>query len=153
MAVVKEVRSQRYNEILNLGVSRTEVSVGVHESEGGKLYEDGKSILDVAEAAEFGLGQPQRSWLRGFFDEYREEILRIEAIELQKVLEGTQTQDMAAERIGLWIQGSIQRRIRNRIDPPNAKVTIEKKGSDVPLIDHGIFRSAILAYYKGKQIP
>jgi hypothetical protein len=116
------------------------------------LYEDGTTVSQVAENAEFGLGQPQRSWLRGFFDEHEDEVKRIETAEMQKYVLGEQDFDTACERIALWIQGGIQRRIRNRISPANAEVTIKAKGSDVPLIDHGVFRSAILSYYNGRRV-
>jgi hypothetical protein len=50
---------------------------------------------------------------------------------------------MAYGRIGMVAVGDVQRRIVQRIPPPNAPSTIAKKGSDVPLIDTGRLRQSV----------
>lgn len=104
------------------------------------------TVADVAEWAEFGIGQPQRSWLRAWVDSNEGLINdRIDA-ETRKVLEGKQTQAQALKRIGVWLQGELQQNIANHPDngfQANAASTIAKKGSSTPLIDTGQLRSSI----------
>lgn len=101
------------------------------------------TVADVATWAELGLGQPQRSWLRGYIDANDNEIQKVIKRELRKVQQDKQSLRKAMDRIGVWLVGEIQERISNGIAPANAPSTIEKKGSSTPLIDTGQFRSSI----------
>jgi hypothetical protein len=101
------------------------------------------TVADVAAWAELGLGQPQRSWLRGYIDTNGREIQKVIKRELNKVQKDKQSLRRAMDRIGVWLVGEIQDRIANGIAPANAPSTIEKKGSSTPLIDTGQFRSSI----------
>lgn len=107
-----------------------------------------KTLLEVAVINEFGReGVPKRSFLRGWVDQNRKQIR--DQIVKTLVLDVKQSglENLMLTRtlglIGAWGQGQIQEFISNRIPPPNAPYTIEKKGSDVPLIDTGQLRSAI----------
>ena len=128
------------------------VTVGVHDNEALRQYEGGQTVKDIAEAAEFGLGQPTRSWLRGWFDENETQIQAQLERQLTFAVERGHSREWAAERVAIWAQADIQRRIRNGIDPPNAPETVHKKGSSVPLIDTGLFRSSVLAYIEGRRV-
>lgn len=152
VTVIREKTDPRYAKILELFEAKGEFTVGVHGSEGSESYADGPTIADIAEAAEFGLGQPMRSWLRGWFDESKSEIESVLQSQFEQAVKKGESFDWAAERVALWCQASIQRRIRNGISPPNAPETIAEKGSSTPLIDTGVFRSAVVAYFKGKQV-
>ena len=101
------------------------------------------TVADVARWAEFGIGQPQRRWLGGWIDENRDALLERARIESRAVIAGDRTKPEALARLGLWIQGGIQQRIANGIEPPNAESTVERKGSSTPLIDKGQLRSSI----------
>jgi hypothetical protein len=118
------------------------VTVGVHSDAGGG-YEGGASVLDVATMAEFGIGQPQRSFVRAWAEEHKDDanasIRRI----AQGVVAGKLDERSALEQLGLWAVGSMQARISAGIEPPNAPSTIAKKGSSTPLIDKGQLRSSI----------
>ena len=48
-----------------------------------------------------------------------------------------------AEKIGLLVQGIIQRQIVLLRDPPNAQSTIDAKGSSNPLINLGFMRQSV----------
>lgn len=121
------------------------VRVGVIGADGSKGYADGGdvTVLDVATWAEFGIGQPRRSWLRDWIELNKDEVRERLKIETRAVMAGKRTRDQALARIGVWIVGQIQKRIADGIAPANAPSTIEKKGSDTPLIDTGQFRSSI----------
>lgn len=129
--------------------ARPHVRVGVLEAEGAKQHgADDLTVADVARWAEFGIGQPQRSWLRGTVAARRAQIEERMRIESRAVLEGKRTQEQALSRLGVFIVGLIQERIAAGIDPPNAQATIDRKGSSTPLIDTGQLRSSITSQYR-----
>ncbi len=101
------------------------------------------TVGDIATLHEFGIGQPERSFIRAWADE---ESGKIE-IALRKVAESVirGKYDLATglERVGALFAASIQARIAGGIAPANAPSTIAKKGSSTPLIDQGILRSSI----------
>lgn len=151
--VTSRTDTPRLERTLRFLEARGVITTGVHGDEGEQLHDsEGVSIADVASFAEFGLGQPQRSWLRAWFDENSHRLEAMLAKQLQAAMTAGESFEWAMERTALWMQADIQRRIRNRISPPNAASTIARKGSSTPLIDTGVFRSAILSYFEGKPI-
>lgn len=118
------------------------VTVGIHSDRGS----DQKGLLtvaDIATWAEFGLGQPQRSWLRDWVTEQQGDIHKaIRSLGLA-VIKGPLDAPQAIEQLGLLLKAKIQERISNGIYPENAASTIAKKGSSTPLIDTGQFRSSV----------
>lgn len=123
---------------------RLVAEVGILGEDGERPYGEGDiTVALVAQWAEFGLGQPMRSWLRGWADEEAAEIEARISEETRAILEGTRTQRQALDRLGVWAVGRIQARIARGIDPPNAESTIARKGSSVPLIDTGQLRSSV----------
>lgn len=120
------------------------VSIGILEADGAKEYQDGVTVADVAEWAEFGTEtEPERSFLRAWFDENQDQIRQQIAKLMPAVVRGSRTKAQVLELVGLWAVGQIQQRIATSIPPPNAPSTIEKKGSSTPLIDTGTMRSSI----------
>jgi hypothetical protein len=119
------------------------VEVGILGAEARREEGDGVTVADVASWAEFGLGQPRRSWLVDWIEANGAALAERTRIESRAVIAGERTKAQALGRLGLWIQGKIQQRIANGIDPENAESTIRKKGSSTPLIDKGQFRSSI----------
>lgn len=148
---VKSRTSPRYSQVVDFLKSKGEITTGVHASE-GEAPDGEVTVAEIANAAEFGLGQPQRSWLRAWFDENRSEIEAMLAKQLRIALAENKGFDWAANRVALWLQADIQKRIRNGIAPENHPLTIEKKGSSTPLIDTGIFRSSVVSYFKGQRV-
>ena len=127
---------------------RRNVDVGVLGSKASRPHQGdaGISVADVAEWAEFGMGQPQRSWLRAWVDANEDLINERIDNEMEAVLRGHRTADEALKRIGVWLQGECQLNIANFPDngfAPNAPSTIRQKGSSVPLINSGQLRSSI----------
>lgn len=101
------------------------------------------TVADVGTIHEFGLGVPQRSFIRGWYDESQEENKRIVSVLQKQVLRGEVTQEVALNRFGLKCVGDIQRRIVAGIEPALAQSTIDKKGSSTPLVDTGQLRASI----------
>ena len=129
------------------------ITVGVHAKEGAEAHEGGPAgvtLADVATWNEFGAGTtPERSFIRAWFDENQPRIKEAIRRLLTQVIEGKISEDIALERLGLWMQGEIQKKIAAGIPPPNAARTIEKKGSDKPLVNTGQLRAGITFEVEG----
>lgn len=101
------------------------------------------TVGEIASVHEFGLGVPERSWLRGWIDENRSMIQADLRRGMQRVIEGKLTKEQVASILGVKYVGEIQKRIAQGIEPPNHPDTVKRKGSSKPLIDTGQLRSAI----------
>lgn len=111
--------------------------VGVDDS-------DGDDLPDIAERNEFGDGHvPERSFLRATVDANRDNYLReLADAEDAYIIDGV-SPEHALDALGQSVVEDIQDRITAHIDPPNAPSTIERKGSDTPLVDTGRLFNAI----------
>lgn len=128
------------------GKRRTEVTIGIHAADGKAPHTGskfGETVLDIATAHEFGLGVPQRSFLRAWFDENRQQINEAIKRMALSVLKGKRTRKQAIELLAQSFVGQIQKRIAAGIPPPNSPATIAAKGSSKPLIDTGQLRTSI----------
>ncbi len=123
-------------------MGKMSVSVGILEGPGAAPHGD-TTVLDVATINEFGLGVPERSFLRGWYDENQQRAAEAMQRLLLSVVQGQRTKEQALNLFGLWVQGEIQKRIAAGIAPANAESTVAKKGSSTPLIDVGQLRSAM----------
>lgn len=124
---------------LRLGVQGKEASL-VHKDAKGKAATVGK----IAEIHELGLGVPVRSWLRGWVDENKDTIIADSKAALQLVIMGKFTRKQALDLLGVKWVAAIQKRISDGgWAEPLSALTIKRKGSSKPLIDTGLFRSAI----------
>ena len=144
------------NAVLRLYQSgaKDTIDVGVLGSKGEREKGDGVTVADVAEWAEYGIGQPQRSWLRGWIDQNEELIQARIDREMREVIKAKRTKAQALKRIGVWLQGELQMNIANFPDnglKPNAESTIAAKGSSTPLIDTGQLRSSISHRVNGDE--
>jgi hypothetical protein len=101
------------------------------------------TVAQLAEIHEYGLGVPQRSWLRGYLDENTPEINRVRSALWRQMIDLKISTETAANRLGAYLVGGIKKRIAAGIAPPNAPSTVRRKGSSKPLIDTGQLRSAI----------
>jgi hypothetical protein len=121
------------------------VKVGILAAEGSESANKspGLTVIDVATFNEFGLGVPERSFVRGYVDE-NENLIRNDIKKLALlIVQGKKTTEDALGLLGMKVQGEMQKRISEGIDPPNAPSTIAKKGSSKPLIDTGQLRASI----------
>lgn len=126
------------------------VRVGVIGDDADEEYDDtGVTVAMVGEWAEFGIGQPQRSWLRAWIDENKNEIRKVATVLQRNVIKGRMTERQANAALGEWAAAKIRDRIAKGIAPPNAESTIAKKGSSTPLINFGQFRSSITSQVDG----
>lgn len=120
------------------------VEVGILEADGGKAHGGGVTVADVATFAEFGTEtEPERSFLRAWFDEHEDDVRQQIARLAPSVVHGGRTPEQVLELVGLWAVGEIQKRIAQGVPPPNAPSTIAQKGSSTPLVDTGVLRSSV----------
>ena len=142
-------------EVRQLEASLPDVTVGIHGAEGGSApYPDGESIADIAETHEFGLGVPQRSFIRAWFDEVGEaRFVKAISAEVEAALAARTSALAAMRRVALTFQADIQDRISAGIDPPNAPSTIARKGGfDTPLVHRGHLKAAVIAKVGGTKV-
>lgn len=122
---------------------RMNVKVGVQGSDATKPHGP-VTVVDIAAIHEFGLGNnPERSWLRAWFDENQGEATAKLRSGMQNVIAGKISIETLGRALGLWAQTSMQARIAAGISPGLAAETIARKESSTPLIDTGVFRSSI----------
>jgi hypothetical protein len=121
------------------------LQVGINEAEGDQTHEGSDlTIAEIGEVHEFGLGVPRRSFIADWSDE-REEEHRAQIRKIARAVCSGKlpSWEMGLARLGVLYVAEIQKRISDGIEPPLAQVTIDRKGSSTPLIDHGILRSSI----------
>jgi hypothetical protein len=130
------------------------VSVGIHAAEGaeGKQEPDGPArttLIEVAEAHEFGLGVPPRSFVAGAVDDNEGELQAKLVAGMQAAAKNGRSPEQTLERFGLYVVGVMQQRIADGIPPGLYKAGIENRkrhGQDppyIPLILTGQLRSSI----------
>lgn len=86
---------------------------------------------------------PERSFLRSTFDESEEKIADIATNLISRVIALEMDAQSAMEKIGQFMVGEIQKKMRSVDSPPNHPLTTERKGSSNPLIDTGRLRQSI----------
>lgn len=148
MATVRDTDrgyAKRRKAILEAGAGPTVTYVGVLGAKADKEHADsGLTVGELATLHEFGLGVPERSFLRAWFDQDREKIVEALRAAHKQVLLGKLTPRRAAEILGMRFAGQVQQFISDgRVKPPLTEQTIKKKQSSVPLIDTGQLRSSI----------
>lgn len=131
------------------------VLVGIHADDGAEAASGGagQTVVAVASFHEFGLGVPQRSWLRAGIDENRGEINKLTRRLGRAIISNRRrlSANRALDLLGLDIVAKLQARIRAGIPPENAPKTIEAKGSSVPLIDTGQMIQSITSRVTGRR--
>lgn len=113
------------------------VNVGVPE---GKHEEDGTPVAMVAAVHEFGSpsqGIPERPFLRVAIQRNRQRLIRLNRINLVKMLRGQIGVEQALGQLGEMGKGDVQTEIRTGDFTPLKDATIKRKGSSKPLIDTG----------------
>ena len=122
----------------------TYVLVGIQGSEGTAQHgADGLTNIELGTLHEFGVGVPQRSFIRTTIDDSRKHLSNLLAKLGQRVVMGELPEAAALGAVGEQAVGLIKQRIASHIPPPLAAETIARKGTDVPLIEHGTLISSI----------
>ena len=117
-----------------------EVQVGFQSDQ---KYEDGTSIAEVAAHNEFGSSDtPERPFMRQSFENHEAE-LKAGCEAANRVVNSGGSAEQALQQLGTLAKGLIQDEIVNGGFASNAESTIQKKGSEQPLIDTGTMRQSV----------
>lgn len=144
----------RVDEVLEQLAKLTskEVAVGIVDS--GAVHNDGETkILDIAKVHEFGfigkdkngkkMNIPERSFIRGTFDDKKKDIISRTETELLRVVNLEVDGDQMLDGIGRWGADLTQEYITDLKSPPLKPATIKQTGRSNPLIDTGALRDKI----------
>jgi hypothetical protein len=139
------VKDYGYRETLalfrKLGI---ELDVGVFGPKAEERHKDSDATVgEIAVYHEFGLGVPERSFIRAWFEQNSRTVIDDMRAGLIRVLKRELTPEQLADLLGQKYVGQIQARMAAGIPPPLAESTIARKGSSIPLIDTGQLRSAV----------
>ena len=104
-------------------------------------YQDGTPVTNVAAQHEFGVGVPERPFMRRATKPMAEGIHRI-------LVQGINPQRMVvtprlAELVGIEMEQNIKLSIVQLKTPPNSPATIKRKGSANPLVDTGLLKRSV----------
>ena len=86
---------------------------------------------------------PERAFLRNGYDESKDEIIAKAENLLGQVIGGKMSADNLFEIIGLLMKSRIQDYARDLDSPPNHPYTVQRKGTNNPLIKSGEMINAI----------
>ena len=136
------------------------VKVGILEAAGNHSnVEEGEAPKTVAELAavnEYGSSDgriPARPAWRNTLDGNKAKIIQALRKTAEAIVSKGASVDIAMGRVGLMGQALIRKSITALKTPPNAPLTIAKKGSSNPLIDTGQTRQAVtFELIKGSQV-
>lgn len=95
--------------------------------------------VELAVINEFGLGVPERSFLRATFDRLKDKWAAFASRIMRLVAAGKLDLEKGLAIIGERVKADVKKAITAGagIPPPNAPSTIERKGSSRPLVDSG----------------
>lgn len=99
---------------------------------------DALTVLEIALVHEFGSPEqniPERSHVRAAADEGREELNKLTERLVKQIYDGSMTVEAALDILGLKMVSQIQAKIRKGPFQPLKQQTIDRKGSNKPLID------------------
>lgn len=112
----------------------------------------GATLADVAAFNEFGLGVPERSFIRSTLDAGTMKYNALMEGVGDAAVAGKITVEHGAELVALVVEGDVKQAISAGIPPPNTESTIAAKGSSTPLVNTGQLRGAITAEVKVSKL-
>lgn len=129
------------------------VDIGIHSVSGPEL------VL-IASVNEFGTTRagrgnstiiPARSFIRSTVDANRAKYNALAAQVWNKIVAGEVSMQRGLAIVGQQIETDIRLKIITLREPPNAPLTIARKGSDNPLVDEGTMAGSVRYAVKGKN--
>lgn len=136
--VTKDIDPKKFEAFRKrLEANKQIVKVGIPDNVTG---EEGISLAMVGMVHEFGVPAkniPERSFLRSGIKRNRQDFIRLNRINLVKILQGKMTIDIALGLLGEMAKAAVQKEIRIGKFKPLSERTIARKGSSKPLIDTG----------------
>lgn len=127
-------------------LSQMQVRVGFQRGKKhkGKGKRAGADLVDIALCNELGTDTiPSRPFLAQTVAQQGEAIKQASAELVVQVVEGKMKGKQALKNIGVLVKGAVQHQMVEGEFVPNAPSTVQRKGSDKPLIDTGQLRQGV----------
>lgn len=123
------------------------ITVGIHAAEGSGGH-DGLTNAELGEIHEFGLGVPQRSFLRAYFDENENHLSALITDGIAEALLDGGDLQREMDLVAVQVEGEIKDRVYNRGVPQNLSKSVRRKRGDsaVALVD----TSQLMGSIRGK---
>lgn len=129
--------TKELRQIIRQFKGRSKVKVGFPKGESDE-------ILDKAIYNEFGTRDiPERPFIRNGLRDGVGELQRVSTVVARRVIAGTLTKNQALNQLGKTGVDLVKQSAIGLKDPPNAEVTVSRKGSSNPLVDTGEMVGAI----------
>lgn len=140
--LMKRVKRLDESKVIHVGVLGNKATEAKLDRETGATD---LTVVQVAEKHEFGIGVPRRSFIRDYHDQNQAAIKkRLEKMAAMMWKSNAADPGLMASRLfGSWLVDGIVTRIETGIPPSNSQETIDRKGSEKPLIDTGQLKSSI----------
>ena len=142
----KDINFKSFEKVMK-ALKNKVIKVGVHSDAG--TNEEGELISDYAHANEYGLGVPERSFMRSTEREKGESWQKL----MNKIIDKALVEDIDINQhlglVGTEVTNDIKEKISSNIPPPNSKETIARKKSSKTLIDTGTMRRSITYEVEG----
>lgn len=122
-----------------------ELRIGVQGDEAAAQHPNSDMTVGaLAEKHELGLGVPERSWLRAWFDRNQEKCQAETAAAMQLVMTKKLSRKKAMEQLGYkWVELIRDDIVSGKVTPALAASTIKRKGHGVVLWETGTLTNAI----------
>jgi len=128
----------------------------------GEEYPDGTSVAYVATIHEYGAPEaniPPRPFFYPTIAEKKRDWVKLIEDDIADVIMGNKSVDDVLELVGIVAHTDIQEKIESITSPKLSPITIQRKGSEKPLIDTGYMHSSVTSkvakagdeFVKGKQ--
>lgn len=136
--------AKRVAEIVAQHRGASAVAVGIQGAQATAAHDGGSlSTADIGMVHEFGLGVPERAFMRRTFETRAADINKLGVALERRMVRNETAMDVALKTIGAAVVGFVQATIANGVPPPNAPATVARKGSSTPLVDTGQLRNSI----------
>lgn len=114
----------------------------------------GDDLVQIGRAHEFGLGVPERPWLRTALARHGKLWVGGLKVALKQRAQGEYTAaTLTLRQVGVFAVGKVQETIRTGPWVPNSPLTIALKGSSKPLIDTTQMINSVRATVEGPGLP
>jgi hypothetical protein len=129
---------------IHAAVQRRGVRVGIVGDKAAAMHPDAEmSVAALAQIHEFGMGVPERSFIRATMDINQKKILAEMRVLAGQVIEGKMTRKQANEILGRFIANLMRKMVAQGVPPPNSASVAKKKGHNRALVDTGTLFDAI----------
>lgn len=136
------VRRRTIRKIKPPKAGNSRVKVGVLDAETDKAIWNHFGTAGGASGGGWGGPIPARPWMAQSMRENRSQYRAEMRKGAKSILRGSVSADIIVSRLGILAQGDMQEMLTAMSTPPNAPVTVARKGSSNPLIDTGALRQA-----------